>query len=215
MTTPIAQDAPAGHVGDWHALAEDATDERGSSHMPRVFWARIDLWGPLFHLVDQMTSHPDVWDLLATLIQSNRPRVIVEAGTYRGIATMAMAEALALVDDTEAMVYTADVVDFHVKDLVIASGHHGRVMPWLGRFEDMLTTIPGPIDFAFIDASELETPRLRVDYAELVYDRLSPGGLIVVDDCADDAWPYARHMRQWASLYVPAGRGTVIIQKPR
>ncbi len=169
------------------------------------------MWGPLLATVDNAASHPETWDFLAAMVEATDAKVTVEAGTYRGHGTFAMAEACFL--RGTGHVWSADVEDHGVWDVLCDTGLSAHTTLYIGRFENMLGMVPSPIDLAFIDASELATPLLRVEYVDMVLSRLSPHGVCIVDDCTDDAWEGAKMLRDRASLYLPLGHGLVVIQK--
>lgn len=198
---------------NWTPSAEMPPDVKTSSaNLPRVFQARWQEWMRYIDHIDTSSSHPDTWDFLCELVRGLKAKVIVEAGTYRGHATFAMAESLRR-DDQEGHVWTADIEDFAIGDVLEAMGLAGRVTFFRGRFEDMLATVPDPIDLAFIDASEPDNARYRIDCLERVWLRLAPNGIVVMDDCADDAWRYANELRRWCGLYLPTSHGLCLFQK--
>lgn len=183
--------------------------------MPRVIRSRLASFLPFFERVDMNASHPDSWDFLAECVRHPWVKTVVEAGTYMGHGTFAMAESLRL-RGGEGHIWTADVTDFGVVDAFQRLQLSERVSWCHGRFEDMLTHIVDPIDFAFIDASQDGDPRMRVDYLDLVLPRLSPYGLVVVDDCLDspeNLWPEAKELRERCDVYLPLGNGLTIFQR--
>ena len=183
--------------------------------MPRVFWSRQMQWAPYFERVDNTASHPETWDFLAELVRDPSVKTVVEAGTYRGHGLFAMAESLKL-RGREGHIWSADVTDFGVTQVLDAMGLSDRVSWCHGRFEDMLAYVPTEIDVAFIDCSEDGNPGLRLDYLDLVMPRLSKHGLVVIDDCSDspeNLWPEAKELRVRCDLYLPRGHGLTIFQK--
>jgi predicted O-methyltransferase YrrM len=195
----------------WVAIDPIQDVEASSAFMPRVFTFREDFWMRYLERVDSTASHPDMWDFLASLVLATNAKVIVEAGTYKGHATFAMAESLALAK-REGMIYTADVVDHDIGEVLQEAGLSRFVQFYEMRFEEMLKDIDEPIDLAFVDASETENARLRLDYVELLIPKLSPNGVIVVDDSTDDEWPGAKALRDACCLYLPVGRGITLFQ---
>ncbi len=182
--------------------------------VPRVFRRadRAPLWTAYFTEVDNTASHYEVWDFLAEMVRPAHIKTIVEAGTYRGHGTFAMAESLYLGGRTDAHLWTADVEDHGVQNVLDAMDLTRYVSFFHGRFEAMLNLVTIPIDFAFVDASELDRPMLRLEYLNLLLPRMSPHGLAVVDDSTDDEWTGAKLLRQQANLYLPLGRGLTIFQ---
>lgn len=184
-----------------------------SAFLPRVFQARLEAWMPYLHVIDTSSSHPDTWDFLCELVRGLQARVIVEAGTYRGHATFAMAESLRR-DEQEGHIWTADVEDFAVQEVLDAMGLADRVTFVHGRFEEMLATVPKPIDLAFIDASEPDNARYRVECLQHIWPHMASLGIVVMDDCAKDEWPHASELRARSSLYLPTNHGLCLFQKP-
>lgn len=198
-------------AGQWTPVSPKAPSADREVMLPRIFHPRCDFWLPLLSSVDDTASDPAVWDFLASMIAALQPRVIVEAGTYRGHGAFAMGEAL-LRDKIEGHIHTADVEDHYVYDALDRAGLGQYVTFYHGRFEHMLELVQGPIDLAFIDASEEENAALRIDYLNLVLPRLSPHGIAIVDDATDDGWPGAKVLRDQCSLYLPTGRGLALFQ---
>ena len=205
--------AVAATVGRWKSIDPhvEGAEEGPSLTLPRIFRERQDVWLPLLRNVDTVSSHPELWDFLAVLVEATDAQLVVEAGTYRGHATFAMAEAMRQ-RGKGGHIYTSDVQDHGVVDVLDAVGLTS-VSFVQTRFEHMVNALDGEIDLAFIDASEIETPSLRIDYVNLLVPRMRSRGVIVVDDCADDAWPGAKILRDACSMYLPLGRGTTVFQK--
>lgn len=129
-------------------------------------------------------------------------KVIVEAGTYKGVFAGSLARAF-----PEATVYTCDPEDYGVT-------FPANVRYFKGRFEDMLKEIPGGIDLAFIDASNPKTAECpRLQYMVLALTRLRAGGIVAVDDTAAVDWPYVNTIRSMGHLVFPGHHGLTVIQK--
>ena len=75
-------------------------------------------------------------------------------------------------------------LDIDAELLERARGHLGharlaeRVELRLGRALDLLRDLPGPFDFAYIDANKDDYPA----YLDAVVERLRPGGVVAVDN---------------------------------
>lgn len=198
----------------WESRSPQATNGvlKEAVALPRIFWGRPQFWQDLVGNLDDMASHPTTWDTLASFVTALKPTVIVEAGTYRGHATLAMAEALHL-ERIPGRIATADVNDFGVKEVVAFAGLSEHVVCYHGLFETMLARIPEPIDLAFIDASDPDNSRQRLDHLEAVWPRLRMGGVALVDDATNDAWEYAKTLRDTCDVYLPVGMGIAVYQK--
>jgi predicted O-methyltransferase YrrM len=136
---------------------------------------------------DDEASDPAQCELLAALVRCAKPRVVVEAGTYRGHGAIAIADALARNGPTGHL-WTADPYDFHQPKIL-----SGRDNITYCR-EDFLTMLArlDSVDFAYIDASDFgpngRDASLRVKHFEAVLPKLSPGALVLVDDTLADDW---------------------------
>lgn len=199
-------------AGEWVSTDPQAPFGATESLLPSIFRHRPE-WFTVLTNVDTEASEPVVWDFLASLALAENVKVIVEAGTYRGHASMAMAEACSVWNRPETHIYTADVTDHHATDIFTRMGLASFITFFHGRFEDM--PVPGPVDLAFVDASELATPYLRLQYVNLLLPRMAPNGLIVVDDATDDGWPGAKLLREQCDVYLQIGRGLALFQSHR
>ena len=211
-------DAPdrARRVVEWTQQGEINAELPAQTFViPTIFERRREMWGPVLSRLDTLASHPECWDLLAQLASSPHVTTIVEAGTYKGHAVFAMAEALHRLGRTNTHIWTADIEDHGVPSILEHVGLSRYATFHLGRFDEMLERITAPIDLAFIDASEEGFPLLRLDYANRVLSRLAPNGVIVVDDSTNDAWEGAAMLRAQANLYLPLGHGLTFFQGPR
>ncbi len=186
--------------------------DAGGAQLPRVFWGRPELWKDLLALVDTTASHPETWGFLAEMVNATKAKVIVEAGTYRGHACLAMAEALWCAKQ-EGHIWSADIEDHHVGDVLEQTDLRDYVTLCLGDFKRMVEEyVTEPIDLAFVDASDPDNALLRVETVAFLVPRMRKGGIIVVDDCANDEWPAAASLREYCNLYLPLGRGTCVFQ---
>lgn len=200
----------------WTGVGEVNRDAAPVNYpMPMIFRHREALWFSIVKDLDTNASDPRSWDFLAQCAAMPHVHTIVEAGTYRGHGTFAMVESLYQHRKNDAHIFTADVEDYGVSEVLAATGTAPAVTFFHGRFEAMLDTIQAPIDLAFIDASEVERPLLRLEYVNLVLPRLSPHGLCIVDDCTDDAWAGAKMLRNAANIYFPVGHGFCLFQGKR
>jgi predicted O-methyltransferase YrrM len=162
---------------------------------------------------DNMASAPEAIDLIAMFVHFTNPRVVVESGTYKGHFAYAISNILRLLGNG-GKVYTADPVD-KVSDTLALPGAD-ELRPQIhyhkGDFLEMLADVPGPIDVAYIDASDPNDPLLRRKHALAVWKRLAARGLLFVDDTASKDWEDAKFFRQISSLHLPQHRGLTILQ---
>jgi caffeoyl-CoA O-methyltransferase len=114
---------------------------------------------------------------LKMLVAMLRPMHIVEIGTFTGYSSLSMAEAL----PPGGRITCLDISEKHA---AIARRYHERT-GYADRIEVLvapaltsLENLPGPFDLVFIDADK-ENYR---NYYEAVLPRLSPHGIIAVDN---------------------------------
>ncbi len=122
--------------------------------------------------------HPHTALLLFSLVLNQRPKTIIETGTFYGYSTWFMAEALRIWGDEGSMVYTIDVTDRWVAPEV---KDHPKVTIILGdsRFElPKLIGHLGEVQFAFLDSYK----RLALTEFSLVHRVMPPGGMAVFHD---------------------------------
>lgn len=136
---------------------------------------------------DLEATAPEQCELLAALVRCAKPRIVVEAGTYKGHGALAIAGALAANGPTGHL-WTADPYDFGQAATLVDCPNVSFCR------EDFLTMLArlDAVDFAYIDASDFgpngRDASLRVCHFDAVLPKLSPGGLVLVDDTLADDW---------------------------
>lgn len=163
---------------------------------------------------DDMALHVGMPYLLSGLIAALQPKVVVEAGTYRGHGTLAIAHTLHTIRNGH--LWTADPFDHGVADLLQQAGLAERATYVKDSYENLLGKQfqSRNIDFAFIDASgSTEDGVMRMRHLLMTLDRLAMGGVIVMDDIAATDWPFVNVIRSLSQLYFPGMRGVAIYQK--
>jgi hypothetical protein len=166
---------------------------------------------------DNTAAEPELLSLLFALVGYCRPAVIVEAGTYKGHATMAMAAALKHYK-IRGRIWTADVQDYGQRDTVASNEMGHLVTCHIGDLEAMLER-SGPPDFAFLDSGPTvdtttgvttnHEPGIRQRHFQAVRRVMAKGSLIVVDDTASE-W-IGREEIARAGITLLAGRGVTIV----
>lgn len=114
---------------------------------------------------------------LEFLVFLAQPRLVLEIGTYSGYSALAMAGALPAggrIVTCELSGEHADVAERHIA----AGGESGRIEVLRGPAIDTISSLNGPFDLVFLDADKAG----YLDYYEAVVPKLSPRGLIVVDN---------------------------------
>ncbi|HTM99014.1 MAG TPA: O-methyltransferase [Pedobacter sp.] len=138
----------------------------------------IDRETQLKVLMPRMLSGHYQGRVLSMLSKMNRPRRILEIGTFTGYATLCLAEGLT--DD--GLIYTLDINE-ELEDLVRAnfakSSLNTKINYMIGDAQHSLKSLREEIfDLVFIDADK----KNNGTYYDLVFEQVRPGGLIIVDN---------------------------------
>lgn len=157
-------------------------------------------------------SDPQTLDLLCMWVAFLEPKVMVEAGTYRGHTALAIGEIIRKLK-IPGVLYTADPVDEGVAELALGAGLQNHIRYFWGSYDEMLKQIKEPIDMAYIDASAKDDPTMRLRHVEQTLPRMRKGGLLFVDDAAGHTNGMGK-IRKQADLYLPMRRGLAIYQAP-
>jgi caffeoyl-CoA O-methyltransferase len=125
----------------------------------------------------QMIAGPVLGRLLRFLVSMAAPRLVLEIGTFTGYSALSMAGGL----PPEGRIVTCELSP---ERAAFAQGYFDR-SPWGDRIEvrvgpalDTVNALDGPFDFVFIDADK----EGYTDYYEAVVPKLSPRGVIAVDN---------------------------------
>ena len=125
----------------------------------------------------QMIAGPVLGRLLRFLVSMAAPRLVLEIGTFTGYSALAMAGGL----PPDGRIVTCEVSP---ERAAFAQGYFDR-SPWGDRIDvrvgaalDAVNGLDGPFDFVFIDADK----EGYTDYYEAVVPKLSPRGVIAVDN---------------------------------
>ena len=115
--------------------------------------------------------------LLQFIAQMIQPKTIVEIGTFTGYSALCMAKGLA----EEGVLHTIEVNPERqsiIKKYISKSGLEDKVMFHLGDAKAIIPTLPGTFDLVYVDAAKFDYQA----YYDLVVDRMTSGGMIVVDN---------------------------------
>jgi caffeoyl-CoA O-methyltransferase len=115
--------------------------------------------------------------LLEMLVFATGARQVLEFGTYSGYSALSMARAL----PPDGRIVTLEVDSEHAEFArrhIAASPYADRIEVLLGPALEAVERLDGPFDLVFIDADKENYAR----YYEAALPKLSPRGLIVVDN---------------------------------
>lgn len=115
--------------------------------------------------------------LLKMFCRLVQPRYILELGTYTAYATLCLAEGAP--DDAE--IHTLEMND-ELEDFIMKYLHQTKLKEkihlHLGDALEIIPTLDYTFDLVFIDANK----RTYVEYYNLIFDKVRPGGLIIADN---------------------------------
>lgn len=106
-----------------------------------------------------------------------QPKYILEIGTYTAYATLCLAEGA----DDNAEIHTIEVND-ELEDFILKHLHKTKLKDkihlHLGDAMEIIPRIDRIFDLVFIDANK----RHYIEYYNLIFDKVRPGGLIIADN---------------------------------
>lgn len=138
---------------------------------------RIDRETHLRVLMPRMLSGHYQGRVLSMLSKLITPKRILEIGTFTGYATLCLAEGLA----EDGILYTLDInveLEDRVRDYFAESSYGPKIEYILGDAKETIGGLNETFDLVFIDADK----RNNDTYYDLVFDKVRPGGLIIVDN---------------------------------
>jgi len=138
---------------------------------------RIDRETHLKVLMPRMLSGHYQGRVLSMLSKLITPKRILEIGTFTGYATLCLAEGLA--DD--GLLYTLDIneeLEDRVRGYFAESPYGSKIKYILGDATRTVNDLDEVFDLVFIDADK----KNNGTYYDLIFDRVRPGGLIIVDN---------------------------------
>ncbi len=106
-----------------------------------------------------------------------KPRIILEIGTYTGYSALCLAEGLAPEGELHTLELNDELESFILK-YFDRSRFKNQLQLHIGDALDIIPKMPDNIDLVFIDADK----KNYLDYYLLVFDKLKPGAVILVDN---------------------------------
>ncbi|MBD8491148.1 O-methyltransferase [Echinicola sp. CAU 1574] len=114
---------------------------------------------------------------LELFTKMQKPKVVLEIGTYTGYSAICMARGL----ETNAKLITLDINDEleeMVRSFFEKSGLSSQIEYKLGNAMDIIPSLDEKFDMVFIDADK----KNYSNYYDLVIDKVNSGGLIMADN---------------------------------
>ncbi|MEB2776327.1 O-methyltransferase [Algoriphagus sp. D3-2-R+10] len=128
-------------------------------------------------LMPRMISGHLQGKLLELFTKMQRPKTILEIGTYTGYSGICMARGL----EKDGKLITLDINDeleTMVRGFFEESGLADQIDYKLGNALEIIPSLPGPFDMVFIDADKSN----YTNYYDLIIDKMSSGGIILADN---------------------------------
>jgi len=138
---------------------------------------RIDRETHLQVLMPRMLSGHYQGRVLSLLSKMISPARILEIGTFTGYATLCLAEGLT----ENGILYTLDInveLEDRVRNYFSQSPYASKIKYILGDATQTAADLKDTFDLVFIDADKKNNAR----YYDLVFEKVRPGGLIIVDN---------------------------------
>jgi predicted O-methyltransferase YrrM len=158
---------------------------------------------------------PEVGEFLYSMVIEKNAQIVLEIGTSTGYSALWLVAGLL---KTGGHLYT---VESHherfteAKKLFENTGITDTVTQIAGHAPEILTTIPTPIDLAFLDATKYE----HIEYVKAVENNISPDGVIITDnidshrDSLIDYLDYMKDNPYFENTYYPIGTGLLVSRK--
>lgn len=138
---------------------------------------KIDRETHLKVLMPRMLSGHYQGRVLSLLSKMVNPSRILEVGTFTGYATLCLAEGL----KPEGILYTLDIneeLEDRVRGYFSESPEGDKIRYIIGDAAASIAGLDETFDLVFIDADK----KNNGTYYDLIFDRVRPGGLIIVDN---------------------------------
>jgi len=160
-------------------MYEEELDEYIEAHIDAEPEHLHSLWRRthLRHVYPRMCSGHVQGRLLSMISAMLQPRRVLELGTFTGYSALCLAEPMA----ADAELHTVEIDDEMEPELreLFATPHPGApVTLHIGDALDVIPTLPGTWNLAFIDANK----RHYTEYYEMLLPRMSKGGVILADN---------------------------------
>lgn len=123
---------------------------------------------------------------LTMLVEMTHASRILEIGTFTGYSATCMAYGLPQDGHIDALEINDELEDL-IREGWERAGVSEKIELHIGDARATLKELDGPFDFIYIDANKRE----YCEYFELLFDKVVPGGLILVDDVLWDGKVYA------------------------
>jgi len=115
--------------------------------------------------------------ILKMLCRLVNPRLAVEIGTYTGYSAICLARGLAPGGHLHTIEIN-DELEPVITDFLMQAGVTNQVTLHIGDAIEILPSLPGNFDLAYIDGDKRQYP----NYYEMIFEKIVPGGYIIADN---------------------------------
>lgn len=190
--------------------ARTDADFAADAELLRALEEKPEDWGQV-----RISVPPDTGKFLHVLVRMAKPQRILEIGMFHGYSTLWIGLAAR---EVGARITT---LELEAEKVAVAKANFERagladiITVIQGDGKQTLAALPGPYDLVFLDAQKED----YAAYFDLIYPRLSPGGVIVADNAVShgedmaDYFDKARNHPHCVSVLVPIGTGEEVTYK--
>jgi predicted O-methyltransferase YrrM len=197
-----------------HRILRQAT-ERAGELVPEYHRATLECPHPeRWSMYDSMTAEVEVLEFLRTLVTTIKPNLVVETGTFMGVSTLWIAEALRMNGFGKIVSCEYDAKVFETaKEKIDASEFRDLID--LRNESSLEMDVPGTIDLFFSDS---DMP-IREQEVRRYLPQISPFGIILMHDASShlkqvrDAALKLEREGLISVVLLPTPRGLVMAQK--
>jgi predicted O-methyltransferase YrrM len=128
-------------------------------------------------LAPQMASGHVQGQLFTFLSQMIQPKAILEVGTFTGYAAICFAKGL----QEDGILHTIEAneeFEYIIRDFVKRAELEDKINLHIGDAKAIIPTLEMQFDLIFLDAAKRE----YAHYYDLLFDKLKPGGFLLVDN---------------------------------
>jgi predicted O-methyltransferase YrrM len=197
-----------------HRILREATQRAGQLvpeyHRPTPECPHPERWS----MYDSMTAEVEVLEFLRTLVTTTKPNLVVETGTFMGVSTLWIAEALRLNGSGKIVSCEYDPKVFQTAREKIDASEFRDLID-LRNQSSLEMNVEGTIDLFFSDS---DMP-IREQEVRRYLPQISPFGIILMHDASS----HLKQVREAALnlereglisvVLLPTPRGLVVAQK--
>ncbi len=128
-------------------------------------------------LAPQMISGHLQGQFLTLVSQLQRPKAMLEIGTFTGYAAICLAQGLA----EGGLLHTIEAnreLEHIITKYITKAGLNDKIQLHLGKAEEIIPTLDVMFDLVFIDAGKQQNAL----FYDMILDKVNPGGLILIDN---------------------------------